>query len=87
MVAVPVSWQKGRMPRAAISAFLSIISATMRSFSEASGSSRMAATCARWRAEREVDRLDRLGGEQGEALGRDFQVEERLVGHGLRPAR
>ena len=47
-VAVPVSWQKGKTPWAAISAFLSIVRATLLSLSEASGSSKMAATIFKW---------------------------------------
>ncbi len=46
-MAVPVSWQFGRIPLAAISAFLRRVRATILSFSVASGSSSMAATCLR----------------------------------------
>ena len=45
-MAVPVSWQKGRMPFAAVSALRRNCRATYLSFSEASGSSRILAT---WR--------------------------------------
>src|SRR5262245_18630790 len=46
--AVPVSWQDGSTRPAAMFAFLSSSSATKRSFSDASGSSRIFASCARW---------------------------------------
>ena len=45
MVAVPVSWQMGSSPRAAISALRSMASATPLSFCDASGSARIFATC------------------------------------------
>ena len=45
MVAVPVSWQTGSTPMAAISALRIRASATPRSLSETSGSERIAATC------------------------------------------
>ncbi len=47
MVAVPVSWQKGRTNRAETSALRSIATATPRSLGAASGSERMEATFAR----------------------------------------
>ncbi len=47
-MAVPVSWHDGKMPPAAMFAFLSSSSATNLSFGEASASSRMARSCARW---------------------------------------
>ena len=46
-IAVPVSWHMGRTPPAATLAFLSSSQATKRSLSEASGSSRIDASCAR----------------------------------------
>ncbi len=45
MVAVPVSWQMGSSPFAAISAFFRNASATPLSFCDASGSARIFATC------------------------------------------
>ena len=47
-IAVPVSWHIGSTPPAAILAFLSKSWATKRSLSEASASSRMARSWARW---------------------------------------
>jgi hypothetical protein len=47
MIAVPVSWQPGRTPAAAMPAFLSSSSATKRSLGDASGSSRILRSCAR----------------------------------------
>jgi hypothetical protein len=43
-IAVPVSWHDGRIPPAAMLAFFSSSSATKRSLSDASASSRMAAS-------------------------------------------
>ena len=48
IVAVPVSWHIGSTKPAATSALRSSASTTPRSFSEASGSSSTAASCARW---------------------------------------
>jgi hypothetical protein len=45
MIAVPVSWQVGRMPLAAISELRRNCRATYLSFSLASGSLRISATC------------------------------------------
>jgi hypothetical protein len=45
MIAVPVSWQVGRMPFAAISELRRNCRATYLSFSLASGSLRISATC------------------------------------------
>ena len=45
MIAVPVSWQKGSTPLHAVSALRRNCSATYLSFSEASGSVRILATC------------------------------------------
>jgi len=47
-IAVPVSWHEGSTPPAAMHAFLSSSSATKRSFGDASGSSRIARSWARW---------------------------------------
>ncbi len=47
-IAVPVSWHMGSTPPAAMLAFFSSSSATKRSLSEASGSSRIFASCSRW---------------------------------------
>ena len=44
-IAVPVSWQPGRTMLAAMLAFFNSSSATNRSFSDASGSSRMLESC------------------------------------------
>jgi hypothetical protein len=59
IVAVPVSWQKGRTKRAATSAFLNMATATPRSLGELSGSERIAATFARWagRRRKETSRI------------------------------
>ena len=48
MIAVPVSWQLGRIMPAETHAFCSMVRATNRSFSVASGSSRILESCARW---------------------------------------
>jgi hypothetical protein len=45
MIAVPVSWQVGKMPLAAISELRRNCRATYLSFSLASGSLRISATC------------------------------------------
>ena len=47
-IAVPVSWHDGSTPPAAMHAFFSSSSATKRSLGDASGSSRIARSCARW---------------------------------------
>ena len=47
-IAVPVSWHIGSTPPAAMLAFFSRSRATKRSLAEASGSSRMRRSCARW---------------------------------------
>ena len=55
-------------------AFLSSSSATKRSLAEASGSSRMLRSCARWPGAQQVgDVVHRLGGQQGERLGLDLK--------------
>ena len=48
MMAVPVSWHPGKTMPAAMLAFFRSSSATKRSLSDASGSSRMARSCAKW---------------------------------------
>ena len=52
IVAVPVSWQNGRMKLAATSALRSIATATPRSLGDASGSDRIAATFSLWEGRR-----------------------------------
>ena len=72
-MAVPVSWQNGRMPRAEISALRSIVRATygrcrsLRVVEDGGDLGEMG------RAEGEIDRLDGLGGEQRESFRGDFQ--------------
>jgi hypothetical protein len=51
-MAVPVSWQTGSWPLAAITEFLSRVRATKRSLSVASGSVRIFATDSWWLARR-----------------------------------
>ena len=73
-MAVPVSWHDGSTPPAAMYAFFSSSRATKRSLAEASGSSRMAASCAEVAGPQQVgDVAHRLAGQQRQGLGVDLQ--------------
>ena len=73
-MAVPVSWQEGRIMPAEMLAFFISSSATKRSLSEASGSSRIfAQLCQMARAEEMRDVADRVGGQPRECSGLDLQ--------------